>query len=184
MALAPPVRLLPYQTSFLGAFITWRNEPLTVRHNPLEPMTDAEIASMLESAGYDLSDLKKYPVYRWFVALDADVVGSVSLKNISHSMGYAEIGYGIAESHHRKGIATAAVGLLVDKVFAETHLRKLMAFVHDKNLASCRVLEKLGFQREGFLREHYVINGKAENEILYGLLKTDRKTAEALPAKD
>jgi ribosomal-protein-alanine N-acetyltransferase len=168
-----PVKLVPYQSSFLEAFIAWRSEPLTVRHNPLQPMTATEVAKMLESAGSELSDLKKYEAYRWFVAVDADIVGSVSLKNISHTMGYAEIGYGIAQTHHRRGIATAAVGLLVDKVFTETSLRKLMAFVHDKNRPSCRVLEKLGFQEEGFLREHYVIHGRAENEILYGLLKSE-----------
>jgi RimJ/RimL family protein N-acetyltransferase len=171
------VKLVPYQSSFLEAFIAWRNEPLTVRHNPLQPMTTTEIAKMLESAGSELSDLRKFDTYRWFVSLDAEIVGSVSLKNISHSMGYAEIGYGIAQTHHRQGIATAAVGLLVDKVFTETPLRKLMAFVHDKNRPSCRVLEKLGFQKEGLLREHYIIHGKAENEILYGLLKSEWEAA-------
>jgi ribosomal-protein-alanine N-acetyltransferase len=49
----------------------------------------------------------------------------------------------------------------------------LLAYVHEENVASCRVLEKLGFQEEGLLREHYVINGAAANEILYGLLKRE-----------
>jgi len=61
----------------------------------------------------------------------------------------------------------------VDKVFAETTLRKLIAMVHDQNQASCRVLEKLGFQEEGLLREHYVISGEARDEVLYGLLRRE-----------
>jgi RimJ/RimL family protein N-acetyltransferase len=126
---------------------------------------------MLESEGSDLSDLKKYESYRWFVECDGFIVGSVALKNISHAMGYGEIGYGIGEAHHGKGIATAAVSLLIRMCFSESPLRKLLAYVHDKNTASCRVLEKLGFAREGLLREHYLINGVAENEILFGLLK-------------
>jgi RimJ/RimL family protein N-acetyltransferase len=169
----PGVQLLPYRDSFLGPFIEWRNQPLSVRHNPLKEMTKAEIAKMLESEGSNLRDLKKYEAYRWFVGLDEDVVGSVSLKNISHSMGYTEIGYGIAQKHQRRGIATAAVRLLVDKVFSETALRKLIAFVHDKNQPSRRVLEKLGFRQEGLLREHYVINGKPVDEILYSVLKRE-----------
>jgi ribosomal-protein-alanine N-acetyltransferase len=146
---------------------------LSVRHNPLKPTNNDEIAKMLEREGSDLADLKKHESYRWFVALDSLIVGSVSLKNISHSMAYAEIGYGIAETHHRRGIATAAVGLLVKKVFTETALRKLIAFVHDKNQASCRVLEKLGFRQEGLLLEHYLINGQPENEILFSLLRRE-----------
>jgi ribosomal-protein-alanine N-acetyltransferase len=86
-------------------------------------------------------------------------------------MSYAEIGYGIAEHHQGKGIATDAVNQFVQKCFCESPLRKLLAYVHDKNAASCRVLEKAGFAREGTLREHYVINGVPENEILFGLLK-------------
>jgi ribosomal-protein-alanine N-acetyltransferase len=136
-------------------------------------MTNIEIAKMLESEGSDLANLRKFESYRWFVDLEGEVVGSVSLKSISHSMAYAEIGYGVAETHHRRGIATAAVTLLLEKVFSETALRKLMAFVHDKNQASCRVLEKLGFRQEGLLLEHYLINGRPENEVLYSLLKSE-----------
>lgn len=167
------VKLLAYQRAFLEPFIEWRTQPLSVRHNPLKTMTKQEIAQMLESEGSELKDLRKYESYRWFVGLENEVVGSVSLKNISHSMGYAEIGYGIAESHHRRGLATAAVRLLVDKIFAETPLRRLIAFVHDQNQASCRVLEKLGFQEEGLLREHYMINGEPKDEVIYGLLRRE-----------
>jgi len=167
------VKLLPYEPAFLQLFIEWRNQPLSVRHNPLKEMTEDEIAKMLETEGNNLSDLRKFESYRWFVAANGEVVGSVSLKNISHSMGYGEIGYGLAESHHGKGIATAAVRLLVEKIFREPNLRKLLAYVHEENIASCRVLEKVGFQEEGLLREHYLILGNPVNEILYGLLKQE-----------
>jgi ribosomal-protein-alanine N-acetyltransferase len=167
------LNLLPYEPAFLEEFIEWRNQPLSVRHNPLKAMSVEEIAQMLSSEGAELAQLRAHESYRWFISVDGQVVGAVSLKNISHSMGYGEIGYGLAESHHGKGIATAAVRLLVEKIFRETNLRRLLAYVHEENVASCRVLEKLGFQEEGLLREHYVINGAAANEILYGLLKRE-----------
>ena len=154
----------------------WRDQPLSLRHNPLKEMSVDDIARMLESEGADITNLRKFATYRWFIALgnqDNEVVGTVALKNISHSMGYAEIGYGIAETHHDKGIATAAVKLLVKKVFSETTLRKLIALVHVENLPSCRVLEKLGFRREGLLREHYIIAGQPVDEVFYSLLKNE-----------
>lgn len=167
------IKLLPYEPSFLQPFIEWRRQALSVRHNPLKAMSDDEIARMLEAQGSDLSRLAKHESFRWFVSADEQIVGAVSLKNISRSMGYGEIGYGVAESHHGKGIATAAVRLLVEKIFRETNLRRLLAYVHEENVASCRVLEKLGFQEEGLLREHYVILGTPVNEVLYGLLKRE-----------
>jgi [ribosomal protein S5]-alanine N-acetyltransferase len=167
------LKLLPYEQSFLQAFIDWRNQPLSVRHNPLQKMSDEEIAKMLYNEGADLCDLRKHESFRWFISTDGQVVGTISLKNISHSMGYAEIGYGLSESHHGKGIITAALRILIEKIFNESPLRRLLAYVHEENHASRRVLEKLGFQEEGLLREHYLINGTPVNEIVYGLLKRE-----------
>ena len=79
----------------------------------------------------------------------------------------------MAESHHGKGIATAALRLLIEKIFAESTLRRLLAYVHEENQPSRRVLEKLGFQEEGLLREHYIISGAPVNEVLYALLKRE-----------
>jgi len=169
----PAIELLPYQPSFLPAFIEWRNQPLSVRFNPLKAISHDEIAKKLEGEGTDLSCLEKHESFCWFVSAAGQVVGSVSLKNISHSMCYGEIGYGISEPNHGKGIATAAVRLLVNRIFTESKLRRLIAYVHEENQASRRVLEKLGFQEEGLLRDHYVINGIPVNEALYGLLKRE-----------
>ena len=172
------VKLIPYQASFLDSFLEWRNQPLSVLHNPLQPMTREQIAQMLESEGSDLSEYPRRDNYRWFVEYQGAAVGSVSLKGISRMMAYGEIGYGIGEAYQRKGIATAAVGSLVRMCFSETPLRKLLAYVHDTNAASCRVLRKLGFVQEGLLREHYIINGVPENEILFGLLKREWRPPE------
>ena len=170
---AVDVDLVPYQPEYLPLFVEWRTQPLSLRHNPLPALSREEIAQMLESQGSDLAVLQKFQSYRWFVLWQKRPVGSVSLKNISHSMGYAEIGYGIADAYHGKGLATAAISRLIDKVFSETPLRKLIALVHVDNSASRRVLTKLGFREEGLLCEHYVIQGRPVDEIFYGLLKRE-----------
>ncbi len=169
----PSIELVPYQPAFLASFIEWRTQALMVRHNPLKAMSSVEIAQMLASESTDLARLGKAESFRWFISHDGLVVGSMSLKNVSASMGYGEIGYGMAESHQGKGIATLGVKLLVDKIFTESALRRLIALVHEENHASRRVLEKVGFQEEGFLREHYVINGVPVNEVLYAVLKRE-----------
>ncbi|KAK3040567.1 hypothetical protein RJ639_029013 [Escallonia herrerae] len=67
----------------------------------------------------------------------------------------AELGYLIASKYWGKGIVTRAVKLVASTIFIEwPHLARLEAQVHVNNLASERVLEKVGFQREGVLRNH------------------------------
>lgn len=175
----PAVVLVPYRRAFLEPFMRWRLQASTVRHNPLLALSSKEIERRLRAESSTLSDVRKHKSYRWFVEHEGTVVGNVSLKSINHRMRFGEIGYGFGQDHHGRGLATAAVRLLVDKVFTETDLRKLLAFVHDENHASCRVLEKLGFQREGFLREHYLINGKPENEVLFALLRQEWQAQHA-----
>jgi ribosomal-protein-alanine N-acetyltransferase len=177
----PAVSLVPYRKKYLELFIRWRHQPSTARHNPLAPLSVKEMERQLKAEGSSLSRLHRHKSFRWFVEHDGVIVGNVSLKNISYRMGFGEIGYGFGQDHHGRGLATAAVGLLIDHIFTQTDLRKLLAFVHDENHASCRVLEKLGFQREGFLRDHYVIAGKPVNEVLFALLKRDWKERQALP---
>jgi len=151
----------------------WRSQRSSKTHNPLAPASRDAIDERLASEGTELADLTLYETYRWFITLNGRPVGNISLKEINFMMDFAEIGYGIDEGFQGRGLATMAVRFVCDKVFKETRLRKLLAYVHDKNLASCRVLEKCGFVREGCLREHYIINGKPENEILFAILKRE-----------
>lgn len=85
----------------------------------------------------------------------------------------AEIGYDVSQELQGKGIGTAALKLFVDKIFSSTPLRRLMAYVAVDNIASRRILEKVGFKQEGLLREHYLINGIPTDEVVYGLLRSD-----------
>jgi ribosomal-protein-alanine N-acetyltransferase len=79
----------------------------------------------------------------------------------------------LAESHHGRGLGTRAVSLLVDKLFTDTDLERLYALVAAENTPSCRLLERLGFKREGLMREHYVIQGARVDEIIYGLMRRE-----------
>ena len=100
---------------------------------------------------------------------------------VASSPEYAEIGYAISGAHQNLGIATKAVTALVEKVFRETDLRRMVAYIAEENVASKRVVEKVGFKHEGLLREHFLINGIPTNEALYGLLRSDLGILPAAP---
>jgi ribosomal-protein-alanine N-acetyltransferase len=66
-----------------------------------------------------------------------------------------------------------AVAAILTYGFNEMKLYRIEAMVADYNTASVRILEKFGFVHEGRLREHYNVNGKMEDSVLYGLLKKE-----------
>jgi [ribosomal protein S5]-alanine N-acetyltransferase len=83
----------------------------------------------------------------------------------------AEIGYWIAKPYWGQGIMTAVVQRACQYAFEEFGLVKIIAHVNATNPASARVLEKCGFEQEGFLRKHFRKDGEYLDVRLYARLK-------------
>jgi len=167
------IELVPPLPEHLPAIFSWRSEASSVRHNPLASTDFASFVKSFANVGSDLSDLTRFERFGWTCLLNGEVAGNINLKGISQMMAYAELGYTVGEKFQGRGVGTAMVRELLRKIFEETELRKIFALVHDQNTASQKLLKRLGFQEEGLLREHYIINGKPENELFLGLLRKD-----------
>ena len=96
-------------------------------------------------------------------------IGSIGLKKIKGHK--AEMGYWIGKKHWGRGIATEAVKMIADFGFKKLKLKRIYAYVFEKNKSSCRVLEKNGFIKEGFLRKDRMKDGKFVNVYLYAKVK-------------
>ena len=73
-----------------------------------------------------------------------------------------------------KGIATQAVKLVASTIFVEwPHLERLEALVDVANIGSQKVLEKVGFSKEGVLRKYCLLKGKPRDMVMFSLLSTD-----------
>jgi ribosomal-protein-alanine N-acetyltransferase len=165
----------PPKGDYAEIFSQWRQEPNTIRFNPIEARSIEELRQALAETAPTLTDLKEQTAYRWFARLDGELIGTVSLQSVSLKMGTAEIGYMLTQDYQGRGLGQRLVQQWIEQIFRETPLRKLIAYVAEENIASIRILEKAGFQREGFLREHYIFNGKIVNEYLFGLLRREAR---------
>lgn len=83
----------------------------------------------------------------------------------------AEVGYWLAKPFWGRGIMTAVVQRVCRHAFEEFGLAKITAHVFSHNPASARVLEKCGFQEEGYLRKHFLKDGQFIDARLFGLLR-------------
>lgn len=167
------IRLIPTSPEYAKYWVKWRAEATTLKYNPVVQRTIEDLRERMALLSSDLSDLNAAKEFQFFIQWDDDLVGTVSLNGVNHTMTYGEIGYLVGEDFQGKGIGTEAVRLFVDKVFAETKLRRLVAHVAEENTSSCRLLERVGFKKEGLLREHYLINNYPHNEVVYGLLRSE-----------
>lgn len=167
------IKIIPPRIEFAPLFHQWRDESVTLKFNPVKKKTVEELQEMLRGAPITLSPLDKSVAHRWFLELDKQIVGTVSLSEINSMMGTAEVGYMVGQAYHGRGIATTALKLWTSMIFEQTDIRKLTAYVAEQNIASIRVLEKVGYKKEGLLREHYIVQNKPTNEIVFGLLRSE-----------
>lgn len=112
--------------------------------------------------------------FAFAIIVDNTVIGSIGIfrqENIHRQT--AELGYYIAEEYWGNGIMTEAVRQICEYVFSESDIIRIYAEPFAYNIASCRVLEKAGFQYEGTLRSNAVKNGKVMDMKMYSLLKEE-----------
>lgn len=114
--------------------------------------------------------------FAFAITVNNMVIGSIGIfrqGNIHRQT--AELGYYIAEEYWGKGIMTEAVKQICEYVFANSDIIRIYAEPFAYNIASCRALEKAGFQYEGTLRSNAVKNGKVIDMEMYSLLKEEIK---------
>ncbi|MCP3979621.1 MAG: GNAT family N-acetyltransferase [bacterium] len=114
----------------------------------------------------------RHTLYQWGVTLDGDdrVIGTCTLASLDASNGRAEVGFALNRSHWGGGLMSEALRLLLDYAFGTLGLRRIEADIDPRNAASIRLVERLGFVREGLLRERWLVDGKIQDSVLYGLL--------------
>ncbi len=149
------------------------SDPQVARYWSSAPYSDREEAVKLQreiAAGNENNTMIK-----WGLALrDSDrLIGTATLFNLNLDNGRAELGYAMGRAHWSKGYMNEALQALVLHAFEVMDLRRLEADVDPRNAASIRTLERLGFQREGFLRERWHVNGEIQDALFYGLLRRE-----------
>ncbi len=115
-------------------------------------------------------------------ASDKTFVGWCSLTRWNPDYRSASMGYCLDDAAWGNGYATEAARALLQWAFDTLNLNRVQAETDTRNTGSARVLEKLGFLREGTLREDCIVNGEVSDSWVYGLLRRDwRPSSDADP---
>jgi len=117
-------------------------------------------------------------------ASDGAFIGWCSLNSWNPDYRSASVGYCYNEAAWGNGYATEAARALLGWAFDTLDLNRVQTETDTRNVASARVLEKLGFVREGTLREDCIVKGDVSDSWVYGLLRREWVLAsESAPAK-
>jgi ribosomal-protein-alanine N-acetyltransferase len=101
------------------------------------------------------------------------IIGMCSVFSIFENHRRGEVGYWVNKKYWGQGYATEALELILKFCFNELKLHRVVAGAFSPNKVSQQMLEKAGFKREGYLRQHAKVRGRWMDLIFYGMLATE-----------
>jgi [ribosomal protein S5]-alanine N-acetyltransferase len=143
---------------------------------PIWPVDDLTRGAFRRRLKRYAEDQRADQAYSFFIFRKTDnaLVGGITLANVRRGVAQAgSIGYWMGEPFARDGLMSAALHVLIPFSFATLRLHRLEAACIPTNVASICLLEKSGFQREGYARQYLCINGLWQDHLLYARVKDD-----------
>ena len=151
-------------------FKEWGDPVVTYYMRDEEPLKTREQA---EEMLRPLQTPEKMPDFRWWgieIKAEGHLIGTCGYCRWDKQHHHAEIGYDLWPDYWGQGLMPEALRALLRFGFKDMDLNRVEATTHTENERSQRVLAKLGFRREGLLREYYCRDGIYNDQVQFSLL--------------
>jgi ribosomal-protein-alanine N-acetyltransferase len=155
-----------------GAIFAIHGDPDLMKWFGVDPLVNIEAAQKLIET-FASWRLLPTPGTRWGIQLKngGPLIGSCGLFQWNAMWRKCVVGYELARGAHGYGFATEALSACFNWAFSTTQLHRIEAQVHPENYPSIKLLEKVGFVKEGMLREVGYWGGKRHSMFQYGMLR-------------
>lgn len=167
------LRLRPVRRTDADHVLEVFGDDAAMRYWSHEPLADLDAAH--DYIDRMMSGFAARTLFQWVIAeRESDaMVGTVTLYQWDRQNRRAEVGFMLGRAHWGRGFAQEAVRAVLRFAFDRMDLHRVEADTHPDNAASLRLLERLGFRREGHLRERWFTFGAWSDSVLLGLLRSE-----------
>ena len=170
------LRLRPFDDADAEALFALHSNAHVLRYWDSPPWTDPARADRFVAACREMAEQGSGARLAMDRASDGAFLGWCSLSRWNPDYRSASLGYCLDDAAWGHGYATEAARALLGWAYDTLDLNRVQAEVDTRNPASARVLEKLGFVREGTLREDCIVDGEVSDSWVYGLLRREWRT--------
>ncbi|WP_127509488.1 GNAT family N-acetyltransferase [Actinoplanes solisilvae] len=159
-----------FRTADAPVLAAYRSDPSVARYQSWDAPF-SQLRAETAVANFIASDPDKAGWFQYAIELTStrELIGDVAV-HLHDNLKQAEIGFTLATEHQRHGYATEAVSAVLDRLFRVQGLHKVAGECDSRNVASASLMERLGFTREGLLRQQTFIKGEWTDDLIYGLL--------------
>lgn len=170
------IYLRPLERADAATLLPWVNDSEITRHLLLyRPVSLTAEENFIDSLNENQDGIHLAIVLR-----DSDrLIGVCGLHKLDHKNRHASFGIFIgAKEEWGGGYGTEATRLIVNYAFATLNLHRVWLHVFEDNARGQRAYEKVGFQREGVLRQDFYREGRYWNTIVMGILREEWQPQE------
>ena len=175
----PRLRLRPVADADTDGLYALQSSPTVLRYWDSPPWTEPVRAERFVAASRRMAEEGTGVRLAVDRLSDGAFIGWCSLTRWQPVHRSAALGYCFDDAAWGHGYATEAACELLRWAFDTLDLNRVQAETDTRNLASARVLEKLGFVREGTMREDCVVDGEVSDSWVYGLLRREWRPPSA-----
>lgn len=165
--------LRPFREADLDGLYAYQSLPEVARFLYWEPRNLGESRSFLQQkiSATTLDKEGDWLVLAVIWRATGDLIGEVNLQWRSRQHRQGEIGYIFHPAHHGRGFATEAAEVVLRLGFEGLRLHRIVGRLDGRNVASARVLERLGMRHEATLLQNELIKGEWTDEVIYAMLQ-------------
>jgi RimJ/RimL family protein N-acetyltransferase len=166
------LRLRPFVAGDLDALFAYQSRDDVTQHLQWSSRSRDEVQEALERkiAATAIRKEGDFLALAAELASTGEIVGDIVLGLVSEEHRTGEIGYIVHPDHHGHGYATEAGRAVLRVAFEDLRLHRVTGRLDARNVASARVLEKLGMRREALQVENELVKGEWQSELVYAIL--------------
>lgn len=155
------------------AIFRYRSDAITNQYQGWVPKTIDDAQTFLSKVAQKINLHDTWFQFAIILKENDELIGDIGIHFLDEENYQAEIGCTLAKDQHGKGIANEALKTTIDYLFKELKKHRITCSADPDNLASIKMIERLGFRKEAHFKQSILIDGEWVDDIVYGLLKSE-----------
>ncbi len=170
----PRLYIRPLMLDDLADFYDYRSKPEVAQYQGFDVFSWEEAKRFIEeNSTKSYGTAGEWVQYAFASKLSGRILGDCAIQLHPNDVRIAQVGLSIHPQEQQKGYAKEALSGILDFLFTDQGIHRVVETVDVENTASIRLLESLGFRREGHFVENIFFKGKWGSEYQYALLKRE-----------
>jgi len=165
--------LRPVNINDAESIFSYRSDAITNQYQGWIPKTIDDAQIFISKVSEKINKYDTWFQFAIVLSETGELIGDVGIHFLDEENYQAELGCTLAKSQHRKGIASEALRVSIDYLFEDLNKHRISCSIDPQNIASIKMLEKLGFRKEAHFKQSIFVDGEWFDDVVYALLKSE-----------